>query len=112
MESEKFTLPVCEELIKAGVTNVMERIADKLLRLSIEGNIAAGMVFHFIENLRGGSENPIVLEFNQMIFNAVDDDPEFINEFSTRTMKMTIDFFSRKAHEASVEGLVGKFDNV
>ena len=112
MESKTSTLPACEELINVGITNILEDVVERIMRLGMNGDIAAGVVAKFFQNQCGGSENPITLEYRQMIFRAVDEDPEFISEFSTRTRKIIIDFFSRKAHEASVEELIKKFDNV
>lgn len=118
-ESKTSTLPACEELIIAGIGNVVEGVFKKLLRLSLNGNTAASIVAKFFENhysdsgdLCDDTEDPTILEFRQMIFKAVDEDPEFISEFSTRTRKILIDFFPRKAHEASVEELIKEFDNV
>lgn len=111
-ESKTSPLSACEELIQAGMAKVLDEVVERLLRSSVKGDIAAGIVVQFLETQCSGSANAITLEWKQMIFRAVDEDPEFISEFSTRTRKMAIEFFSRKAHEASAEGLIERFDNV
>ncbi|KAH0285205.1 hypothetical protein M436DRAFT_79248 [Aureobasidium namibiae CBS 147.97] len=109
-ESKTATLPVCKELIAVGLENILEDILEKLLELSTQGDVAAGIVFRFFED--HCDDKATMGEFGPILWKAVDENPEFICEFTTRTRKMAIDFFTRKSHEVLAEGLVEKLSNM